>query len=51
MSVVWTCEAGHKVGEEVAFPVMIIYGAICGWYFVSILNVQLNLPGIEFLTC
>ena len=51
MSVVWTREAGHKVGEEVAVPVMFIYDALCGLYFVSILNVQLNLSGIKFLTC
>jgi len=51
MSVVSTCKAGHKVGEEVAVPVMFIYGALYGWYFVSILNVRLNLSGIKFLTC
>jgi tetrahydromethanopterin S-methyltransferase subunit G len=45
------CEADQKVGEEVAVPVVFIYGALCGWYLVSILTVQLNLSGIKFLTC
>jgi hypothetical protein len=38
MSVVRACEAGHKVGEEVAVLIVFIYDALGGLHFVSILT-------------
>jgi hypothetical protein len=51
MSVVWKYEAGHKVGEVVAVPVVFIYGALYDLCYVSIFILQLKLSGIKFLTC